>query len=148
MESESHQPTSDPVTNEVERGAIRKFATALGETDAVFYDVDAARAAGYRDLLAPPTFVVTMGSGPVPGVELPPAGNLHGEQEIVLNRPIVAGDLITVVRSLAGTKERDGRTGKMRIYTFENRGTNQDGDLVFLSRQVIIVRQMSESVAS
>jgi acyl dehydratase len=140
-------PTSDPVTSDVERGAIRKFALALGETDPVFFDVAAARAAGYRDLLAPPTFGVTIPSGPVPGVQLPPAGNIHGEQEFIFGPPIFAGDQITVVRQLAGMKERDGRSGKMQVYTFENRATNQDGDLVYTARQVIIVRLTSEPIS-
>jgi acyl dehydratase len=140
-------PTSDPVTTEAERGAIRKFALALGETDPIFFDVLAAQAAGYRDLLAPPTFAVTMPSGPVPGVQLPPAGNIHGEQEFIFGQPIVAGDEITVVRQLAGMKEREGRSGRMQVYTFENRATNQDGELVYTARQVILVRLTSEPIS-
>jgi len=141
------QLTSEPATNEVERGAIRKFATATGETDPIFFDVEAARAAGYRDLLAPPTFAVTLSSGPMPGLNMPSAGNIHGEQEFIYSKPIVAGDEITVVRSMVDSKEREGRSGKMRIVTFESRGTNQDGDLVFTAHQVIIVRLSQEPIA-
>jgi acyl dehydratase len=140
-------PTSEPVTSEAERGAIRKFALAVGETDPIFFDVTAARAAGYRDLVAPPTFAVTVPSGPVPGVELPPAGNIHGEQEFIFGQPIIAGDQITVVRQCVDVKEREGRSGKMRIYTFENRATNQDGEPVYKARQVIIVRLSKEPIS-
>lgn len=137
-------PSSAPVTVEVERGAIRRFATALGETDPACYDVEAARAVGYRDLLAPPTFPITFGGGPIPGLDLPPAGNIHGEQEFAYQRPIVAGDEITVERRLTGTKERTGRSGKMRLVTIESTGTDAAGQEVFTSRQVIIVRLTTE----
>lgn len=138
---------SEPLVAELERGAIRKFATALGETDPVFFDVEAARSRGYRDLLAPPTFAATLGSNPVPDVALPPAGNIHGEQEFVFNSPMFAGDKISVVRGLVNIRERDGGSGKMQIYTFEIRGTAQDGNLVFTARQVIIVRLTTEPIA-
>lgn len=138
---------SAPARTEVERGAIRRFAQALGETDPVFFDVAAARAAGYPDLLAPPTFAVTLASGPIPGLQMPSAGNIHGEQEFSYRRPIYAGDKIDVVRSLIDTKEREGRTGRMRLVTFESRATDEGSELVFTARQVIIVRLSHEPLS-
>lgn len=135
---------SSPVTVEVERGAIRRFAEALGETDPACFDVEAARAAGYRDLLAPPTFPMTFGGAPVPGLQLPPAGNIHGEQEFAYRRPIVAGDRITVVRLLADDRERTGRSGRMRLVTVKSTGVDAAGQAVFTARQVIIVRLTTE----
>jgi acyl dehydratase len=131
---------SDPVTFDVERGAIGKFARALGETDPVFFDPAAARAQGYRDVLAPPTFPMTFTGPPVPGLTMPSEGNIHGEQEFTYHQPIVAGDRVTVTRGLTSVRERDGRSGRMRLVTIESTGTDEDGKLVFTSRQVIIVR--------
>lgn len=130
---------SEPVVTEVDRSAIRRYAAAIGEIDPACFDIDAAREAGHADLLAPPTFVYTLSSGTVPGVSLPPAGNLHGEQEFEFHRPVVAGDQVSVVRRLVDTKVRDGRSGRMRIHTFENQGTDEAGELVFVARQVILV---------
>jgi len=134
-------PTSEPCVTEVERGAVRKFAEALGETARVHFDVAAAHQAGYRDLLAPPTFAITLPAAPVPGVELPASGNLHGEQDFDFSGAIYARDSVSVVRRLVGVKEREGRSGKLEIYTFENVGTNQVKEIVFTARQVIIVRR-------
>lgn len=138
--TESATTSSEPLVAEVERGAIRKFAAAVGETDPVFFDVAAAKQAGYRDILAPPTFVVTLPSGPIPGVQLPPAGNIHGEQDFTFAGPVVAGDRISVVRRLADRRSAEGRSGRMDIYTFETVGTHEHGAVAYSARQVIIVR--------
>ena len=47
-----------PFTVAVERRWIRTFARAIGDDDPVAHDVAAARAAGYSDLAAPPTFAL------------------------------------------------------------------------------------------
>ena len=51
---------SKPAINEVEKGSIRKFAEAIGETNPIYFEEAAARAAGYRSVVAPPTFPTTL----------------------------------------------------------------------------------------
>ncbi|MCL8206846.1 MAG: MaoC family dehydratase N-terminal domain-containing protein [Actinomycetia bacterium] len=138
---------SEPVTVEVEKGAIRRFAEALGETNPVYFDEAAARAAGYRSLLAPPTFPVTLGRVPVPGLVLPPAGLIHGEQAFEYGEPIVAGDVITLTSMLEDVKTRSGRQGTMTILTLRTEGVNQSGALAFVSRATIIVTEQAARVA-
>src|ERR687884_1549729 len=99
---------------EVGRAKIAEFAAAIGEPDPVHRDVEAARAAGYPDVIAPPTFaiVVTLGAADVvladPDVELDYSRVVHGEQRFTHHRPIRAGDrLVTTttvenVRTVAG----------------------------------------------
>src|SRR5207248_6078415 len=77
----------DPVTYAVGREKIREYASAVGETNPLHHDVEAARAAGYADLVAPPMFAVVFAGravGPVlfdPEVGLNFAMMVHGGQE-------------------------------------------------------------------
>ena len=82
----------------VERGRVAMFAKAIGETDPIYFDVEAARKAGHPDLLAPPTFVFgldlehsdTLGVLEAHGVDL--SAVLHGEQRFVYHRDVHAGE--------------------------------------------------------
>ena len=98
----------------VGREKIREFATALGDTASCYFEVDSARALGYPDLVAPPTFaiVVTMKAGEQvvfdPELALDYTRVVHGEQSFVHHRPIFAGDelrstvSVDSIRSAAG----------------------------------------------
>lgn len=99
----------------VGREKVREFATAVGEGDPRCHDVTAARAAGYPDLVAPPTFPVVFTMPRIeellrdPGFGWRFEGTVHGDQKIAFHRPVHAGDeLITTVhveslRTRAGT---------------------------------------------
>lgn len=86
----------------VERGRLRAFADATGDTDPVHSDVEAARAAGHPDVLASPTFLFSLElEAPDPmgylaelGADL--RGILHGEQSFTYHSPVHAGDTISV----------------------------------------------------
>ena len=105
-------PASAPY--QVGREKIREFASAIGDENPAYHDVAAARALGYRDLVAPPTFaiVVTMKSDAAllfdPDLGLDFSRVVHGEQHFSYARPIVAGDELTVetvienIRAVAG----------------------------------------------
>jgi len=85
---------------EVGRELIRHFALAIGDSNPLYHDVDAARAAGHPDLVAPPTFLTTVQfrrpSGPVgdPDLGLDYSRVVHGEQRYELHRPVYAGDAL------------------------------------------------------
>ncbi|GAA3246065.1 MaoC family dehydratase N-terminal domain-containing protein [Pseudonocardia petroleophila] len=88
----------------VGREKIKEFALAIGEGASVCTDVDAARAAGHPDVVAPPTFAVTFTMPLIEGFLRDPALGwdysrmVHGDQSIVLHRPIHGGDeLVTVI---------------------------------------------------
>src|SRR3546814_4742604 len=95
--------TSDPRKIDVEKGQLKFFAHATGETNPVYFDEKAARAAGHPALPAPPTFVFSLALGAPPsrgnilgdmGVDM--RRILHGEQSFTYHRPIHAGDTITL----------------------------------------------------
>jgi acyl dehydratase len=114
---------------EVGREKIREYAYAIGAENPVHHDREAARAAGYRDVVAPPMFCVVYSARAVgPGVLDPEVGiNLaamvHGGQEFVWGEPVCAGDEITTTAKLTDVYERDGKG----FYVFESVSTNQDG---------------------
>jgi acyl dehydratase len=105
-------PPSPPY--QVGRERIREFATAVGERSPLCHDVAAARAAGYPDLVAPPSFPVVFTMPRIelflrdPGFGWRFEGTVHGDQKIEFQRPIHAGDeLVTVVR-VDGLRTRAG----------------------------------------
>src|SRR5919199_1308770 len=104
-----------PRTYAVGREKIREYAAAVGETNPIHSDLDAARAAGYADVVAPPMFAVVY-SAPVmapaifdPEVGINFAAMVHGGQEFVWEKPVVAGDEITTRATVKDISERDGK---------------------------------------
>lgn len=92
-------PCSEPY--EVSREKIRDFADAIGDANPLYWSKDAARAAGYADVIAPPTFLTVLqfrfrGEGPIadPALGLDYSRVVHGEQRFVYHRPVVAGDVL------------------------------------------------------
>ena len=114
---------------EVGREKIREYANAVGETNPVYTDREAAKAAGFRDVVAPPMFAVVYSAGAMGPAVLDPALGinfmmmLHGSQEFVWSEPVCAGDTITTTATVKDLREEDGR----RFYVFESVSTNQDG---------------------
>ena len=107
--------TYPPVgTYQVGREKIREFATAIGDSNPLFHDVKAASAAGYADVVAPPTFAFALAFQAMLSVVSDPELGLdysrvvHGEEKFVYSRPIVAGDelvvssVIDTIRAAAG----------------------------------------------
>ncbi len=94
----------------VGREKIREFARAVGETSAVCHDVTAAKAAGYADVIAPVTFPIAitleiMGeSATSPEVGLNWSRVVHGDQRFKYERPIVAGDELSVTTVIEDIK--------------------------------------------
>ena len=130
-----------PITYEVEKGAIRRFAEAIGGMNPIYHDESCAVAKGYRSLVAPPTFPITFRYQNVPGLELPEQGLIHAEQSFELGVPIVAGDRITCTTRLVDDYVKEGRSGRMRFVVREVVGVNQFGETAFRSRSSVIVRE-------
>jgi acyl dehydratase len=131
-----------PFEYEVGREKIREYANAVGEDNPVHHDREAARAAGFRDVVAPPMFVVVYTAGAMgPAILDPEIGiNLmlmvHGGQEFVWGEPVCAGDTVTTRAAVKDMYERDGR----KFYVFESLSTNQDGQETARATWTNIVR--------
>jgi len=126
---------SEPLVNDVEAGAIKKFARAIGDTNPLFNDDEAARKSRYGGLIAPPTFLRSMNSGPSKvSVQSPYPANLDGGSEWEYFEPVRPGDRITVTTYLAGVHERPGRLGNMLFMVRETKYVNQFDTVVAIQR--------------
>jgi acyl dehydratase len=131
-----------PVVYAVGREKVKEYALAVGETNPLYLDPEAARAAGHRDVVAPPMFAVVYSAPAIaPGVFDPEVGinfalMVHGSQEFTWGPLVVAGDEITTVASVKSIEERDGKG----FYVFESVSTNQDGEQVCVGTWTNIVR--------
>jgi acyl dehydratase len=130
--------TSAPQDFEVEKGAIRRFAEAIGDSNPLYLDEVHARACGYASVIAPPTFPTTF-RVPLP-VEIELSHVLHGEQEYAYTRPIVAGETIRCATKIVKVYEREGSLGKMTFVFAETTGEDTSGQQVFTGKSTIIVR--------
>ena len=134
--------TYGPVTYAVGREKIREYAHAVGETNELHLDLEAARAAGHRDLVAPPMFAVVYSSPALmpalfdPEIGLDFSRMVHGAQEFAWGPLVVAGDEITTEVEVASIDERAG----MGFFVFESRSDNQAGERVCTGRWTCIVR--------
>jgi acyl dehydratase len=129
-------------TYEVGLEKIREYANAVGQAEPVHHDREAARQAGFRDVVAPPMFAVVYSApalGPAildPDVGINFAAMVHGGQEFVWGEPVCAGDEITTRAKVQEIYEKDGKG----FYVFESVSTNQDGDEVVRATWTNIVR--------
>ncbi|MCY1266799.1 hypothetical protein D9M68_182370 [compost metagenome] len=129
---------------EVEKGRLRFFAKAIGETDPVYTDEAAARAAGYKSLPVPPTFLFCLqGEGRDLGEFLDLLGwdlgrILHAEQEFIYHKPAVAGDVLSFDTTIADIYEKKG--GALQFVVQNTRVTNQDGEHIADIRSSLVQR--------
>jgi acyl dehydratase len=127
---------------EVGKEKIGEYARAVGEDNPVYFDRERARAAGFRDIPAPPMFAVVYAMGSVgPGIFDPEVGidfgmMVHGGQEFVWGEPVCAGDTISTETSVKDIFEKAGRG----FYVFESVSTNQRGQEVVRGTWTNIVR--------
>lgn len=127
---------------QVGREKIREFAKAVFSIDPVSLDLEAAKAKGYKDLVAPPTFAVVIQERSLQTVLADPEAAIdfsrvvHGDQRFIHNRPIIAGDELTSVLSVASVKSLAGNS----MVTFETKIYDQANELVCTALSTLVVR--------
>jgi acyl dehydratase len=131
-----------PTHYAVGREKIKEYASAVGERDPIHLDHEAARAAGFADVVAPPMFAVVYSQpSMLPGLFDPDLGIdfahlVHGSQEFRWGPLVIAGDEITTTLTITEISERGG----MGFYVFETDSRNQDGETVCVGIWTNIVR--------
>ena len=125
---------SKPITYDVEKGAIVKFAQAIGDANPLYNDEEAARRTRYGGLIAPPTFMRSLISNPAPAFKSPYPANLDGGSQWEYFYPVRPGDRITVSTRLANLFERPGRLGNMLFSVRETKYVNQFDQTVAIQR--------------
>ena len=127
---------------EVGREKIREFADAIGDANAAYRDPEAARALGYPDVIAPPTFgiVLSMTAGRQviadPDLGLDYSRVVHGEQRFVSSRPVRVGDRLTAVVTVENIRSAAGNdmiTTRADVSTVE-------GEQVFTAYSTLVAR--------
>jgi acyl dehydratase len=131
-----------PTTYAVGREKIKEYAFAVGETNPLHIDHDAARAAGHSDVVAPPMFAVVYAgramNAPLfdPEVGLDFARMVHGAQEFRWDELVIASDEIETTATVKDISERGG----LGFFIFETVSVNQRGDTVCTGTWTNIVR--------
>ena len=98
---------SDPVTLEVEKGAILQFAQAIGDDNPIYSDEAAARKTSYGTLIAPPTFLRSLRAvRPIIPFELPFERVLDAGSDWEYFQPVRAGDQITANAKITDINEQ------------------------------------------
>ena len=127
---------------EVGREKIREFADAIGDPNPAYRDVEAARALGYPDVIAPPTFpiVLSMRAGAQvvgdPELGLDYSRVVHGEQRFVYARPVRAGDRLTVTVSVESIRSAAGND----LLTTRGDVATVDGEPVLTAYSTLVAR--------
>ncbi len=135
---------------------IAKYAVAIGATDPIHFEREAAEEAGYRDVVAPSMFcyVIRMQAYNLvtkdrlepdgsPSDDVPPLETkraMAGETNLEVLAPVVAGDVITVRKRLVDMYEKEGRSGPLVFVDMEYVFTRDDGDEVARERFTRIYR--------
>jgi len=126
----------------VGREKIREFAEAVGADDVVHTDQSQARARGYRDVIASPTFAVLIAQqcdrqlivDPEAGIDF--SRVVHAEQRFVHHRPITAGDEIVGVLTVDSVKEVGGHA----MVTTRSVLSTTEGQPVCTATSTLVIR--------
>ncbi|HEY1778709.1 MAG TPA: MaoC family dehydratase N-terminal domain-containing protein [Solirubrobacteraceae bacterium] len=140
----------------VTRHDIRRYAYATRATNPVHVDVEAATAAGYADLVAPPTFCIALRAlttaivpidrmgpdglylGPLP--PLPVERAMAGETRLEFHADIVAGDGVVIRTRIEDIYSKTGRSGQLYFVVFERHYETRGGVLASLERSTSVFR--------
>jgi acyl dehydratase len=130
-----------PLVYEVEKGMIRRFAQAVGDPNPLWQDEDYAEKTGYGGVIAPPTFILTLGFDQLQQV-LPLGSSLavlHGSTELECYQPVRPGDVITVTTKIKNVRERQSKMGRTVFITLNIDYKNQKQETVAVCRQMLII---------
>lgn len=142
---------------EIDGRQARKWAAAVDDRNPVYWDEDAAKAAGFRTCPIPPMFLGQMGSpitfledltvdgtprsrGGGPDIPLKVQRKMAGGTEMEYLAPIYPGDVLTTETKLSNLEQKEGRSGSFVLITRDTTYTNQDGVVVARSRGTGIQR--------
>ena len=142
---ESFKGRSYPPTwvYEVSRDKIKEFADAIGDHNPISRDIEAAKAAGHRDLVAPPTFVTIINLRAIdviihdPELGLDYGRMVHGDQSFAYTRPVVAGDRLVVTAHVDDVTTRLGND----FLAIRAEITTEEGEPVVVARASLVVRR-------
>lgn len=139
------------------RASIRYYAIAVGDRNPVYLDPAAARAAGWDDVIAPPTLLCDTNqyvggepdsdgfAGHSWGIELPNTRTVRGGNDYTFHRPARPGDVVTVTWRLVDLTERTTSTGSaMLVVTSEATVADEHGEPILMNVETVIHIELGE----
>lgn len=129
----------------VEKGAIIRFAEAIGDPNPLYYDQQASLQTRCGDIIAPPTFLRSTRPSPAePVFPIPYSGVLDGGSDWEYFEPVCPGDILAVTIRILDIFERQGSLGNMLFIVRENRYVNQLNAMVAIEKDTEIYYNESE----
>jgi len=138
---------------EITKRDIKRFAQAIGETNPIHYDEDAARASGHGSIVAPPLFCQTLAYDDVPPegllpdrspiemhVPIPAQRLVGGSSDYVIHRLVRPGDVLTTTTELKNLYVKEGKSGPLYFVVVEMRVEDQHGEPVATETATYIKR--------
>ena len=132
---------SELVRTLVERGAVRRFAGAIADPSPLCVDEGAAARSRYGRIVAPPTFRRTFNYVRIEGLELPPAGLIHGEFRIAYERPLLVDEELLCRMELKASYDKQSRRGLLGLLAFERTGEGLQGESVFTANASVVITE-------
>ncbi len=130
----------EPGVYEIEKGMLQRFVQAIDDPNPLWRNEEYARKSRYGGIVAPPTFVLTIGFEQIQQIlaSIPSGSILHGDTALEYYQPIRPGDVITATTKITNIRERQGEKGRTVFMTFEITHINQRQELVARCRQMIV----------
>ena len=132
---------SIPVTNVIERGAVKKFAEATGDLNPLYIDEGFAQKSRYQGLIAPPTFEKALEYGQIEGLPYPKKGAIFGEQTYFFNRPLKVGESISCYIKLEDVYEKESSKGTLTFLVLDRVGEDLQGERIYTARSIIVLTE-------
>ncbi len=138
---------SAPTTITVEPAQLRFFLKAIGEERPIYHDAAAAKAAGYRAIPIPPTYLFCLqvlsatnsySFYQEAGIDV--GRLLHGEQGFAYHQPICVGDVLTFTAEIVDIVEK--KNGQMTLMTQNTRVENAAGEHVADVKGITVIRNV------
>jgi acyl dehydratase len=135
-------PLNEPVQVQVELGAVRRMALCLGDLDPIHFDEAAAKARGYRGVVAPwPLLWLYFFNCTTYAHDFPfGKATVHGADDYAFHEPMIVGDVLTVTTAMVEAKIKHGKSGRLGQVVSERRFTNQRGELCAVLRTILFRR--------
>ena len=134
---------------EIEKGMLRRFAIATGDTDPIYHDEDYARSSTYGEIISPPTFPFEWNHHAHGVAQLDISGDifrelgirpsgLRAENDYEIIEPTRPGDVITTTSFLSDVYQKQGRSGLLVFYIVESHYHNQKDVLMAIARDTMV----------
>jgi acyl dehydratase len=137
---------SNKVKNVVEKGAVKKFAEAIGDLHPIYFDEETGANSRYKANITPPTFPRTFDYGVIEGLNLPNKGLIHGEQTFHYERPLFVGEEIFCSSKVKKYFEKKGNFGQMGFLVLESLGEDLAGNIIFSSTSTVVISEAVRKV--